>query len=329
MVTKLVTTFYAAHYDPPFWGKRSRYEWYSYSLISICGLGADIVCYTDDEQDGYNHLLRLKEKHNLTNLTIKKYNLKDSPFHDRIYNIRMNNPELYNNEFHPFYTLPMAIYWLKWHFLNMEYEDGIYLYWIDSGLSTGAIFPYKYNLYSTEPGFYIKYHDREHHHEHAFKEFIFAKILTPEALNKINEYVEDKILCVCRQNVMDNDYRLLETQIQESFSEQVISSNKFPVGAMFGGNTPYLKQYINAFTELAERVLSLPEQNYICTEQELMGYIHVKYPEWFKDWTFTTFYHEELPIWETIKDNPEGVKPLHYLFLDPFSKGYVQNKTIL
>ena len=29
---------------------------------------------------------------------------------------------------------------------------------------------------------------------------------------------------------------------------------------MFGGNTPYLKQYINEFHEIAERILNIPEK---------------------------------------------------------------------
>ena len=104
---------------------------------------------------------------------------------------------------------------------------------------------------------------------------------------------------------MDNDYRLLEQKIQEPFSDKVIQSNKFPVGAMFGGNTPYLKQYINEFHEIAERILNRPEKDYLCTEQEIMGYIHVKYPEWFKDWTFNTFYHEEWDMWDPIEAEKE------------------------
>ena len=34
-------------------------------------------------------------------------------------------------------------------------------------------------------------------------------------MNKINSFVEDKILCMCRQDVMDNDYRTLGNNINE------------------------------------------------------------------------------------------------------------------
>jgi hypothetical protein len=314
MNTKLVTTYFPSHYNPPFWGKRSRDRWYAYSIISICGLGADTICYTDDRDNSYEFICDVKERHNLSNLTIKKFDLESSPFHERIYNIRLNNGEIYNNEFHPFYTLPIAIYWLKWHFLNLEYKDDTYLYWIDAGLSTGGLFPYIYNPYKDESGFKTKYHETGNHQEHAFKEFIFDKVFTSETMNRINTFVGDKILCVCRQDVMDNDYKLLEQKIQEPFSELVIQSNKFPVGAMFGGNTPYLKQYINIFHELAERILNRPEKDYLCTEQEIMGYIHVKYPEWFKDWTFNTFYHEEWDMWDPIEAEKGKLKPFHRLF---------------
>lgn len=314
MSTKLVTTFYAAHDGPPFWGKRSRFEWYAYSIISICNLGAEVVCYTDAGDKGFNYLSNIKEKHNLTNLTIKIFDLTTSPFHDRIYRNRMNNPELYNNEFHPFYTLPMAIYWLKWHFLDLEYDETKYVYWIDAGLSTGSLFPYTLCKYKDEEGFATRYnHDKEQEYKH----FIFTGAFNPQTMEKINTFVEDKILCICRQNVMDNDYKLLESKIQEEFSSDVITSNKFPVGAMFGGKTPHLKNYIIAFNELANRILELPEQNYACTEQELMGYIHVKHPEWFKDWTFNTFYQEESSVWADLVAGGHETDSFYRFFTDP------------
>ena len=314
MVTKLVTTFYAAHHDPPFYGKRSRFEWYAYSLISICNLGAEVVCYTDKGDKGYDYLSNIKEKHNLTNLTIKIYDLTSSPFHERIYRNRINNPELYNNEFHPFYTLPVAIYWLKWHFLNMEHKDGIYLYWIDSGLSTGSLFPYTLCKYKDEEGFPTRY---GHDPEQAYKHFIFSGAFNPTTMNKINSFVEDKILCMCRQDVMDNDYRKLGNNINEDFYDDVVRSNRFPVGAMLGGKSEHIPKYTKAFNELAEKILELPEQNYVCTEQELMGYIHVKHPEWFKDWCFNTFYQEESTIWNDLLAHDPNLKSFYRFFTDP------------
>jgi len=313
MSTKLVTTFFAAHDGPPFWGKRSRFEWYAYSIISICNLGAEVVCYTDAGDKGFDYLNEIKAKHNLTNLTIKLFDLTTSPFHDRIYRNRMNNPELYNNGFHPFYTLPIAIYWLKWHFLDLEYDETKYVYWIDAGLSTGSLFPYALCKYKDEEGFATRYnHDREQ----GYKHFIFTGAFNPQTLDKINTFVEDKIHCTCRQDVMDNDYRKLGDNINEDFYDDIVRSNKFPVGAMFGGKTPYLRNYITAFTELANKILELPEQNYACTEQELMGYIHIKHPEWFKDWCFNTFYQEESTIWNDLLAHDPNLKSFYRFFTD-------------
>jgi hypothetical protein len=313
MSTKLVTTFFAAHDGPPFWGKRSRFEWYAYSIISICNLGAEVVCYTDAGDKGFDYLNKIKAKHNLTNLTIKLFDLTTSPFHDRIYRNRMNNPELYNNGFHPFYTLPIAIYWLKWHFLDLEYDKTKYVYWIDAGLSTGSLFPYALCKYKDEEGFATRYnHDREQEYKH----FIFTGAFNPQTMDKINTFVEDKILCTCRQDVMDNDYRKLGININEDFYDDIVRSNKFPVGAMFGGKTPYLRNCITAFTELANKILELPEQNYACTEQELMGYIHIKHPEWFKDWCFNTFYQEESTIWNDLLTHDPNLKSFYRFFTD-------------
>ena len=76
MKTKLVTSYYAFHNGEPFWGQLNRDRWYKYSLAAICGMGCEVVCYTDSGDRGYNQLVEIKEKFNLTNLTIKIYDLK-------------------------------------------------------------------------------------------------------------------------------------------------------------------------------------------------------------------------------------------------------------
>jgi hypothetical protein len=319
MSTKLVTSYYASYFGgEPYWGKQSRDEWYAYSIISICNLGAEVICYTNDDTPDYDFINNLKQKHNLDNLTIKLFNLQDSPFHTRIYNIRKNNADVYDNPLHPFYILPVSIYWLKWYFLNLEYQENIYLYWIDAGLSTGSLIPYALNKYKDEEGFASRYQGEGFvEYDHRYKHFIFDQAFNSTTMEKINTFVEDKILCLCRGYVMDNDYQLLENKIGLEFASAVIQSNQFPVAAMFGGNSSYLPLYISKFNEIAELILNLPEQDYLCTEQEIMGYIHVTYPEWFKKWEFSTFYHEESDNWEVLHNENYELKSFYKFFTDP------------
>ena len=101
----------------------------------------------------------------------------------------MHKLHLIVNEFHPFYTLPIAIYWLKWHFLNLEYEENKYIYWIDAGLSTGSLFPYTLCKYKDEEGFATRYN---HDNNQAYKHFVFTGAFNPQTMEKIISQYEDK-----------------------------------------------------------------------------------------------------------------------------------------
>jgi hypothetical protein len=156
------------------------------------------------------------------------------------------------------------------------------------------VLPHRVNDYSHEPDFAIRYAGiGDYNAEHEFKFHSFSKVFNPEFINKINTFSEGKIINLCRQHQTDNDFYLLEEKLN-LVRGNILSANKFPVGALFGGNSPYLLDYIEAFNNAAERILTVGD--YMCTEQEIMGYIHVEYPEWFKDWVFDDFYHEDWKI---------------------------------
>jgi len=254
MNTKLITAYYPNHHGSPFWGKVDKNEQYKNSIISICGAGVPVVCYTDNQS--LAELNQIKEENKLNNLVIKLYNLELSPFHRKIYNIRVTHSDLYNNENHPYYTTPFGIYWMKWNFLNMEYESDTYIYWVNIGLISKELSS-SFNL---------------------------------KRLKLINEYTEGKILNLCKTTTNKNISEF-ETKLNTKIP------NTFPVGIMFGGNSPHLLDYISLFNETAENILSL--ENYLCTEQEIMAYIHDKHNDWFKDWMFETldnFLLDDVPL---------------------------------
>ena len=49
-------------------------------LVGICSSGIEVVCYTDNKDGGYQELLDLKDKFNLTNLIIKDFPIENSSF---------------------------------------------------------------------------------------------------------------------------------------------------------------------------------------------------------------------------------------------------------
>jgi len=283
MRTKLVTSYYPFHSGEPYWGQVNRDRWYKYSLAAISEMG-EIVCYTDVEDKRYSQLIQYKEDNNLDNLTIKTYSIKDNPYQDRVYKIRTEKGSIYNNpESIGYYTRPTVIYWMKFLFLNMEYEPDTQLYWIDSGLSHSGLFPSSANSYSIEPEFKTFFNNNLVGNE--YKLYHYDKAFTPEVLESINNYAEDKIVNLYRTYSDDNPS---EFKIKLGFSDNF--NRIYPVAGFFGGKSDLIVEYTNVCKNFIEEVL---DRNEICSEQVIMGYVNATNREWFKNWKFDTFYHED------------------------------------
>lgn len=290
MKTKLVTAYYAFHHGPPFWGHQWRENWYKYSLVSLCNLGCEIICYTDEGDKGFNYISEAKEKYNLTNLTIKIFRLQENPWQDRVYEIRTNNPELYNNPSDPKFRLSPQIYWLKWLLMEKEIEPDINLYWIDCGLSHCGLFPKITNPYADDPRYDNNFEGEEPSAViHRYQSF--TRAFSPQAIERINNYHDGKIINICSSS----RWNPVETFFQKTnLPEPTFDNNeayRYPVAGFWGGNSNVIQDHIKKFYSVVEKVLLLGD--YICTEQEIMFYLNGSEKHLFKNWKFDTFYHED------------------------------------
>ncbi len=84
----------------------------------------------------------------------------------------------------------------------MEYEPNIQLYWVEAGLSHSGLFPSSANQYSIEPEFATFYGSEYMANE--YKVYNYNKAFTPEILDKINVYAEDKIINLHRHSTDDD-----------------------------------------------------------------------------------------------------------------------------
>jgi hypothetical protein len=306
MRTKLVTSYYAYHNGEPYWGQSGRDRWYKYSLACICGMGVDIVCYTDPGDLGYNQLVELKEKFQLDNLTIKIYDISTNPYQDRVYKIRMADEKRYNDSMnlHHYIRSPQ-IYWMKYHFLEMENEPDINLYWIDAGLSHTGLFPPSASKYYEVEGYEDYYKDSPEGfspHEHEY--YWFDKAFNPSTIERINDFADGKIVNLYRYGTTDNNFYEFNEKIEEQLDYELV----FVVAGFFGGNSNVMTQYLIDSKELVEKCLSTGD--YICTEQEIMTYLNAKDRGKFANFKFDTFYHEG---WSNIYQ--PSMKPFSYFFI--------------
>jgi hypothetical protein len=65
----------------------------------------------------------------------------------------------------------------------------------------------------------------------------------------------------------------------------------YAVAGFFGGNSENMLNYISEAKNLINTILAL-DNDYLCTEQEIMTYVNSNHRDWFKNFKFDTFYHE-------------------------------------
>ena len=287
MNNKIITSYYAFHSGPPFWGQANRDRWYKYSIVNLCNMECEIICYTDRDDKGYNQLLEIKEKFKLENLNIKVYNFENNPFQERVYDIRINNSEKYNNtDLMQYYCRSQQIYWMKYLFLEMENEPDINIFWIDCGLAHTGLFPSHASKYGSEEEYSTFYNNTGNYSENEYKLYYYDKAFNKNTLSKISNFAEDKIINLYR-NTSDDNYDIFNEKLNIDINYESI----YPVAGIFGGNSNLMAEYIIKSKEVIEKVLYTGD--YLCTEQEIMGYINATNREWFKNWKFDTFYHED------------------------------------
>jgi len=280
--TKLVTSYYPFHTGQPYWGQLNRDRWYKYSLATISNMG-EITCYTDPGDKGYNQLMELKNTYNLQNLIIKIYEIKDNPYQDRVNTIRTTKADRYNNpNAVGYYTRPTVIYWMKFIFLDMEFEPNTNMYWIDSGLSHCGLFPPHASKYGIESEFATFYQNDYWNNE--YKVYHYDKAFTPEVLSKIDKFVGDKLINLCRKTSDDNPI-----EFNKTLNVNTIYDDIHPAGGFFGGPSELLSNFNTKCKQVMEDILSVNE---VCSDQSIMAYVNATNRDWFRNWHFDTFYHE-------------------------------------
>ena len=274
---KLVTCNYTNLYGTRLNGRLNRDDVYKFSLRGIAESGAQIINYTCP----YNMNIcdPYFASQNITNITNIDYDLKTSPYHEKVEAIKDIQPKYYQDTSWANRCVEIMFgkfLWLEEQFQNLEEDD--YLFWIDCGLSHGGITPKKYNTFDGK----IEY-GKPHKPEELLLEYAHRHdlIYNKDFIPKLEKYTGDKIMVVCANHDQHGD------QMGFTYDNHL---RLFPIGGIFGGKKKMMLPFIQAFKEKAELVLNA---NLLCKEEQLMAVVLNEHPEWFKTFEFHTWYHPD------------------------------------
>ena len=268
MKTKLVTAIYSKLGDSfPFYGYNmtARTQRFHYSLVSIARTGQDIVCYCSsvESQDIQNVLDQFK----IENVTLKEFELTKFPYHERMKEVRVSNPQ-------QFFEFPHEVMWAKYYFLKQELDTEYdYHYWIDAGLSHNGLFPFRYNSggwdgMSANPETYN-----------------FPGIFNPELFNKVNKFVDNKLVNIAAKTIGFNvDHIIKYLNLEPKYYSNLT------IGGLVGGATENIEWLVDKYFELGEICLS---NNFILDNEQILGEITNSHPDKFNTFEFGTWYHED------------------------------------
>jgi len=268
MTTKLVTGYWMGIHDRPYHGAYdSRRERYLGSLIGICkSVQIPVICYT--QKTNIEELHKLKNAHNLSNLEIKIKELDDMQYvteFKRICSIKsLQEIEHLNGR-------PPEVMWGKFDVLREECTtDTNYIYWVDVGLQSNQIMPYKYcvnipttvksnaelpvEIFTTE---YLQYN--------------FGKLFNQTMLNNLEKRVRDKLILIASTIPQCSYYAVENYELDLSFPNNA----NYPIAGFFGGNKDIVIDFCEKFYEGGEMQL---RNNIIDHEQSVMKYAMDKMP---------------------------------------------------
>ena len=268
MKTKLITGYWIGIANRPYVSSPlAKVDRYLGSLIGICkSVEVPVICYT--QKTNLEELVNLKNQYNLNNLEIKIKELDDMHYVDefkRICDTKLPEEILHLNGRAP------EVMWGKFDVLRQECtEDTDYLYWVDVGLQSNQLMPYKYcvNIPTTV-------------NSHAelpmeifttgFLQFNFGRLFNQTMLNNLERKVRNKIILLNSTTPQCSYYSVENYDLDLSFPNNA----NYPIGGFFGGDKTTVIEFCEKFCEGGEMQL---RNNIVDQEQSVMKYAMDKMP---------------------------------------------------
>lgn len=268
MKTLIYTSIYSNLWGTEFGGRPGRSLHYKFSLRNILNLSPNkVICFTSSDElsdlkDWFyvkNNISEDKLEFITFDLNLTKYSKKIKKIKKR-YDMKTSDRcfEIQYNKF----------LWLDIIPGLLSYDK---VYWFDSGLSHGGIFPEKYS------------------YGNGFEKHYNFTTFNSSYLDHLNLITNDKVVIACKNNT--GRYYWSST-IPNSYYDN-FNRNEHVIGGFFGGNTSDMLIYKDKFNSLLEKLLS--NENELYHEELLMSCLYSNNKDFFISLKFDDWYDRELP----------------------------------
>jgi hypothetical protein len=266
----LVTCVYNNLYNSSLGGRINRTSHYTKSLATITKMNQDIVVYTSEEDK--NILLQ--------NDTIKSYDkikfIIFDLYSDKNHNYYQSKKRELNqfNSDRCYEIMHNKVSWMNNH-VNEGYD---FIYWIDSGLSHGGLFPSRF-----------RGNDK-------YENYFNNNLFTPQIFEKLNK-INDKIVILGGNqtfHIFECSYSSLY-QVPTKFEERY-----HIIGGFLGGSCLLVKELYDRYCKILNKMIEL---ELLEREEHLLTLLFNSDDSLFHMIEFTTWHHEESDLAQYNQEN--------------------------
>lgn len=268
MKTLIYTSIYSNLWGTEFGGRPCRRLHYRYSLKNLLNLSPNkVICFTgDDEVEELKNWFYIQNNITEDKLEFIVFDLKLTPYFTEISNLKKideikTSDRCFEIQYNKFFWLDIIP--------NLDSYDKVY--WFDSGLSHGGIFPEKYT------------------YGNGFEKHYNFTLFNPNYVEYLNAITNDKLVISVKNN--SGRYYWSST-IPYTYYTQFNNSEHI-IGGFFGGNVSSMLDYKIKFTTLLEQLLI--NENVLYHEELIMGCLYQNNKDLFITLKFDDWYDRGLP----------------------------------
>lgn len=274
MKVKFMTAIYSNLHGTEFGGRASRGTHYRWSLLSLLKMtDADFTCFTSgSEYDELTNFFHVKNGISEKKLQIKIFELEESVFYNKLYEIKSKKIEDYKNS-----DRCLEIQYNKFFWFDYEDKSYDYYYWIDAGLSHCGLLPDKW--LNKDQGYESQYYSTD--------------VFDNKFLTNLIDFTGEKIFIIAKDNLRNYWSGTVDRKYYINFNQ-----DHHIIGGLFGGCIEKFQNLVDLFKRYLYTLLN---EDHAPMEENILSLINVNHPDLFVRKYFDVWWHQQ--------NGPQGLNP--------------------